>query len=165
MIPALRIYKSLMFIGIVILVTTLYIAWHYINQYESSLGEPFARAISTQLELQGLEDDIKQIDRILTAYKSRPEGESKVEVDGIDYSAYEVERLRQEKSSLELFAHEKQMLLDESSGFKNRVMANVKILFAVSLIASFAGILFVAFGIVGWYLRIELFEDRRKTPR
>ena len=66
---------------------------------KSSLGEPFARSISTQLELQGLEDDIKQIDKILSTYKNRPEGEAKVEVDGIDYSAYEVERLRQEKSS------------------------------------------------------------------
>lgn len=165
MISALRIYRILILIGTVILAVSLYLSWHYLNQYEQSMGEPFARNISAQLELDGLQEDLKQIDKILTAYKNRPKGDTKVEVDGIDYTAYEVERLEQEKGTLEIFAKEKKLIIDQTSGFKSQVMSNVKILFVVTLVAGFAGVLFIAFGIVGWYLRIELFEDRRKHPR
>ena len=60
---------------------------------------------------------------------------------------------------------EKELDLVASSSIKKHVMNEVRLLFITAIMFLLLGTLMTAFGFIGWYFKIELFEDRRSKPR
>lgn len=120
--------------------------------------------VTNQMELDGLQQELNHIGKVL-AQTDDAANEEKTLVDGIEYSAYEVERLKNEQANIKLHMQEKQLDLVSANSEKKHIMNEVRILFLGSLVFLVLGTLLSAFGYLAWYFKIELFEDRRKKPR
>ena len=147
--------------GTFIIIVDIGLSWVRIQAFESTVTNVFESMVTNQMELDGLKQELAHISKVL-AQESTTE---KPQVDGIEYTAYEVERLRNEQASIKLHIQEKKLDLAGSSSEKKHIMNEVRILFLGSLVFLVLGTLLSAFGYLAWYFKIELFEDRRKKPR
>jgi len=161
--PAIRFYKICAFIGTLIIVTDIGFSWSRIQAFENTVTNIFESMVTNQMELDGLQQELTHIGKVLNQAKDSNEEPS--QVDGVEYSSYEIERLKNEEASIRLHMQEKQLDLVGSSSEKKYIMNEVRILFLGSLVFLVLGTLLSAFGYLAWYFKIELFEDRRKAPR
>lgn len=162
---AMRFYKICTVLGGLIIILSVLFAWVKISRFEITVVDTFEDAVRVSLEVDGIDEELKHINKVLQIVDQSPDSDEHVTVDDISYSAYEIERLRSEKSNLLLHKKEKELDLSSSSHVKKYVMNEIRLLFFMMLIALFVGVLLSVLGILGWYLKIELFEDRRKKPR
>jgi len=160
----MRFYKLCALLGTLIIVFDIGLSLMRIQSFESIVTEVFESIVKTQMEIDGLQQELNHIDKVLELSAQTKEDGS-LKVDDIEYSAYEVERLKNEQSNIRLYTQEKKLDLAGLSGKKKHVMNDVRILFFLSLIFLVVGTLLATFGYLAWYFRIELFEDRRKNPR
>lgn len=160
---AIRFYKICAFIGTLIIIADIVFSWSRIQAFESTVTNIFENMVTNQMELDGLQQELTHIDKVLNQAKETADEPSKV--DGVEYTAYEIERLKNEEASIRLHMQEKQLDLVGSSSEKKYIMNEVRILFLGSLVFLVLGTLLSAFGYLAWYFKIELFEDRRKAPR
>ena len=161
---AMRIYKLCALLGTFIIMLDIGFSLLRIQSFESVVTEVFESIVRTQMEIDGLQHELTHINKVLEQASEQSEtGPSKV--DNIEYTPYEVERLKSEKGSLQLYMQEKRLDLSGLNSEKKYVMNEVRILFFLSLIFLVMGTLLAAFGYLAWYFKIELFEDRRKKPR
>ena len=161
----MRLYKICALLGSLIILLDIGFSWVRIQAFESSVTEVFESIIRTQMEVDGIEQELLHVDKVLSQQQDTASGDTPVEVDGVAYTAYEIERLRTEHGNLKLFMQEKQLDLTGLNSIKKHVMNEVRILFLVSLVFLVLGTLLAAFGYLAWYFKVELFEDRRKVPR
>ncbi|RDH81391.1 MAG: hypothetical protein DIZ80_14990 [endosymbiont of Galathealinum brachiosum] len=161
---ALRFYKICALLGTLIIIVDIAFSWMRIQTFENNVTNVFESMVTNQMEFDGLQQELVHIDKVLVQSGEVSEGK-KTKVDGIDYSTYEIERLRNEQASIRLHMQEKQLDLVGSSSEKKHIMNEVRILFLGSLVFLVLGTLLSAFGYLAWYFKIELFEDRRKKPR
>jgi len=161
---ATRFYKICAFLGTLIIIADISFSWVRIQAFESSVSNVFELMVTSQMELDGLQQELTHIGKVLEQAKETQTSD-KVRIDSIDYSAYEIERLRNEQASIRLNMQEKQLDLRGVSSEKKHIMNEVRILFLGSLVFLVLGTLLSAFGYLAWYFKIELFEDRRKKPR
>ncbi len=159
---AMRFYKVCALLGTLIIILDIGMSWMRIGAFEGSVTEIFESIVRTQMEIDGLQQEKTHIDNVIAKAESN---QSTVNVDGIEYSAYEIERLKNEQSSIELFMQEKKIDIVTLNSQKKHVMNEVRILFLVSLLFLILGTLLSAFGYLAWYFKVELFEDRRKKDR
>ncbi len=161
----MRFYKICALLGTLIILLDVGFSWLRIQAFESSVTEIFEAIVRTQMELDGIEQELIHINKVLSAADSTEGKVESIEVDEISYNPYEIERLRAEQTNLNLFKREKQLDMTSLNGEKKHVMNEVRILFLISLVFLVIGTLLAAFGYLAWYFRVELFEDRRKKPR
>lgn len=160
---AIRFYKICAFLGTLIILADIVFSWSRIQAFENTVTIVFESMVTNQMELDGLQQELTHIGKVLT--QAADTSEKGAQVDGVEYSAYEIERLKNEQASIRLHMQEKQLDLVGSSSEKKYIMNEVRILFLGSLVFLVLGTLLSAFGYIAWYFKIELFEDRRKTPR
>lgn len=160
----LRLYKICALLGSLIIIADIGFSWMRIESFEGSVTNVFESMVTNQMELDGLRQELVHIDKVLLQAEESP-SDKKLQIDGIEYSAYEVERLRNEQAGIRLHIQEKQLDLVTSSSEKKHIMNEVRVLFLSSLIFLALGTLLSAFGYLAWYFKIELFEERRKKPR
>ena len=166
---ATRFYKICALAGLLIIVLTVTFSWMRMQQFDQSISVVFERIITTNMEVSGLNEELQHIDRVLkvvdeTETSSGKEKEEVI-VDDISYTPYEIERLRNEKKNILFYLKEKELDMKESSSIKKHVMNEVRLLFGMSLLFLVLGTLLAAFGMLAWYFKIEMFEDRRRMPR
>ncbi len=159
-----RFYKICALLGTLIIIADISLSWVRIQTFENTVTEVFELMVTSQMELDGLQQELTHIGKVLDAAQESGQ-DKKTQVDGIEYSSYEVERLRNEQSSIRLNMQEKELDLKGISSEKKHIMNEVRILFLGSLVFLVLGTLLSAFGYLAWYFKVELFEDRRKTPR
>jgi hypothetical protein len=160
----LRFYKICALLGTLIIIADIGFSWVRIQSFEKSVSEVFESIVTNQMELDGFQDELTHIGKVLKQAQLNNKNE-KIEVDEIQYSPYEVERLRNEQSNIMLQMQEKQLDLSSASNDKKYILNEVRILFLGSLVFLVLGTLLSAFGYLAWYFKIELFEDRRRKPR
>ncbi len=160
----LRLYKICALLGSLIIIADIGFSWMRIDSFEGSVTDVFESMVTNQMELDGLQQELVHIDKVLLQAEESS-SDKKLQIDGIEYSAYEVERLRNEQAGIRLHIQEKQLDLVTSSSEKKHIMNEVRVLFLSSLIFLALGTLLSAFGYLAWYFKIELFEERRKKPR
>jgi len=161
----MRFYKLCAMLGTIIILADIALSWSRIQSFESSVTEVFESMVRTQMEVDGLEQELAHVNKVLAAASGDASEAAKIAVDGIEYSDYEVERLQSDKSNLKLFLQEKQIDIVSLTNEKKHIMNEVRILFLISLMFLVLGTLLAAFGYLAWYFKVELFEDRRKKPR
>ena len=161
----MRFYKLCALIGTVIILADIGLSWVRIQVFESSVTEVFESMVRTQMEIDGLEQELMHVNKVLKLAQGGPAQTDKVEVDGIEYTDYEVERLKSDQGNLKLFLQEKKLDIVSLTSEKKHVMNEVRILFLISLMFLVMGTLLAAFGYLAWYFKVELFEDRRRKPR
>ena len=149
--------------GTLIILADIGFSWSRIQAFENTVTNVFESMVTNQMELDGLQQELTHIGKVLTQAKDT--SVDAPEVDGVVYTSYEIERLKNEQASIRLHMQEKQLDLVSSSSEKKYIMNEVRILFLGSLVFLVLGTLLSAFGYLAWYFKIELFEDRRKTPR
>ena len=162
---ATRIYKVSALLGTLIILADLGFSWMRIQAFEDTVTEVFESMVTTQMEIDGLRQELEHIDKALAQSAALKAGSSAVQVDGVEYTEYEIEKLNNEQASIQLFIQEKQLDLVGISSEKKFIMNEVRILFLISLVFLVMGTLLAAFGYLAWYFKVELFEDRRKAPR
>jgi len=161
---SLRFYQFCALLGTLIIVADIGLSWVRIQSFENTVTNVFEEMVTSQMELEGLQQELSHIEKVLEqANENLVDGSGKA--DGITYSAYEIERLRNEQASIRLHMQEKQLDLASVGSEKKHVMNEVRVLFLGSLVFLVLGTLLSAFGYLAWYFKIELFEDRRKKPR
>jgi len=160
----MRFYKACALLGTLIILLDAGFSWMRIQSFENTVTEVFESIVRTQMEMDGLQQELSHMDKVLKLVVDK-EVTSEVVVDDIEYSPYEVERLKNEHSSIKLYLQEKQLALVALSSEKKYIMNEVRILFLMSLIFLILGTLLAAFGYLAWYFKVELFEDRRKNAR
>lgn len=161
---AMRFYKTCAFAGTLIIIITVVYGWMRIQQFEKNVFVVFEQLVTENLEAESLKDELQHIDKVLrmTADKSSAD---KVETDAVEYSSYEIERLRNDRDNLLLYMKEKNLAVAQSTLTKKHIMNEVRVLFVVSLGFLVVGTLLAALGYLGWYYRIEMFEERRHHTR
>ena len=162
---AMRIYKISALLGTLIILADLGFSWMRIQTFENTVTEVFESMVTTQMEIDGLRQELQHIDKALAQSTELKADSSAVQVDGVEYTEYEIEKLNNEQASIQLFIQEKQLDLVGISSEKKSIMNEVRILFLISLLFLVMGTLLAAFGYLAWYFKVELFEDRRKAPR
>lgn len=160
-----RFYKFSAIIGTLLIIGTLIFSWLSVEKFESTISDVFEEIVTARLEVDGLKEQLQHIDSVLSAASKNMIGEEIITVDGIEYSSYEISRLRSERSSMLLHIKEKELELEGSSGIKQHVMNEVRLLFVTALSFLLLGTLMAVFGYLGWYFKIEMFEDRRRRQR
>lgn len=162
---AQRFYKISAILGTLLIVSILVFSWIRVEKFESTISDVFEGIVTARLEVDGLKEQLQHIDKVLSVVTKNMAGEEIITVDGIEYTSYEIKRLRSERSSMMLHIKEKELELEGSSGIKQHVMNEVRLLFVTALSFLLLGTLMAAFGYLGWYFKIEMFEDRRRRPR
>jgi len=160
----MRFYKTCALLGTLIILLDAGFSWMRIQSFENTVTEVFESIVRTQMEMDGLQQELSHMDKVLK-FVVHKEVASEVVVDDVEYSPYEVERLRNEHGSIKLYLQEKQLALVALSSEKKYIMNEVRILFLMSLMFLILGTLLAAFGYLAWYFKVELFEDRRKNAR
>jgi len=160
----LRFYKICALLGTFIIIADIALSWTRIQSFENTVTDVFELMVTNQMELEGLEQELTHIEKVLEQAKESDSKDS-TKIDEIEYSAYEIERLRNERSTIRLHMQEKQLDLVSVASEKKYIMNEVRILFLGSLVFLVLGTLLSVFGYLAWYFKIELFEDRRKKPR
>jgi len=160
----MRFYKICALLGTLIILLDAGFSWMRIQSFESTVTDVFESIVRTQMEMDGLQQELSHMDKVLKTVVNK-ETSSEVIVDDIEYSPYEIERLKNEHGSIKLYLQEKQLALVALSSEKKYIMNEVRILFLMSLIFLILGTLLAAFGYLAWYFKVELFEDRRKNVR
>ena len=160
----MRFYKICALLGTLIILLDAGFSWMRIQSFESTVTDVFESIVRTQMEMDGLQQELSHMDKVLKSVVNK-ENSSEVIVDDIEYSPYEIERLKNEHGSIKLYLQEKQLALVALSSEKKYIMNEVRILFLMSLIFLILGTLLAAFGYLAWYFKVELFEDRRKNER
>jgi len=160
----MRFYKICALLGTLVILLDAGFSWMRIQSFENTVTEVFESIVRTQMEMDGLQQELSHMDKVLrTVVNNEPSSE--VVVDDIEYSPYEIERLKNEQVSIKLHLQEKQLALVALSSEKKYIMNEVRLLFLMSLIFLILGTLLAAFGYLAWYFKVELFEDRRKNVR
>jgi len=162
---AMRFYKVTAILGLLVIIATIVFSWIQIEKFEQTVTDVFEEIVTSNMEVDGLNTELGHINKVLQAANQSEDKKQAVTVDEVSYDAYEVERLRAEKNTITLYIKEKELDLVSSSNIKNNIMNEVRLLFVTALAFLLLGTLMTAFGITGWYFKIELFEDRRKKPR
>ena len=160
----MRFYKICALLGTLIILLDAGFSWMRIQSFESTVTDVFESIVRTQMEMDGLQQELSHMDKVLKTVVNK-EASSEVIVDDIEYSPYEIERLKNEHGSIKLYLQEEQLALVALSSEKKYIMNEVRILFLMSLIFLILGTLLAAFGYLAWYFKVELFEDRRKNVR
>ena len=158
-----RFYKICAAIGMLIILIDIGISWARIQAFENTVSTVFESMITTQMELDGLKNELIHIDKVLEIAATSIN--NNIEVDSVKYTAYEVERIKNEKSSIQLYVQEKELDILGMTSAKKNIMNEVRILFIASLMFLVIGTLLAVFGLIAWYFQIEFFEDRRKKAR
>jgi hypothetical protein len=159
---AMRLYKTCALIGTLIILIDIGVSWSRINAFESSVSNVFGSIITTQMLIEGLQQELDHIDTALAQYEA---DQQPVSVDGVEYNMQQLERLRNERVDIKLYMREKQRDISVLNKQKKFIMNEVRILFLLSLLFLIVGTLLSAFGYLAWYFKVELFADRRKTAR
>ncbi len=160
---AMRFYKICAIVGTLLIILTVAYAWMRIQQFEQNVTVVFEKMVTEKLEADSLKDELRHIDKVLG--KISDKSNDTVEVDGVEYSSYQIERLRIDQVNLQGYYQEKNQALAQSSIVKKHIMNEVRILFMMSLAFLVIGTLLAALGFLGWYYRVEMFEERRHRPR
>ena len=161
----MRLYKLCALLGTLIILMDIGLSWLRIAAFESNVTDVFESMVRTQMEIDGIQQELVHVEKVLQEQKESGSGDASQSVDGIEYTPYEIERLRSDKGNLNLFLQEKELDLAGLGNQKKFVMNEVRILFLFSLVFLVLGTLLAAFGYLAWYFKVELFEDRRKAPR
>lgn len=159
---AMRLYKACALLGTLIILLDIGVSWSRINAFESSVSNVFESIITTQMLVEGLQQELQHIDTALAQYAAN---EQPVSADGIEYNTQQLQRLRSERADIKLYMREKQRDISLLNKQKKFIMDEVRILFLLSLLFLIIGTLLSAFGYLAWYFKVELFADRRKTAR
>lgn len=165
---AMRLYKACALLGTLIILLDVGISWSRINAFESSVSNVFESIITTQMLVEGLQQELQHIDTALAQNAANEQSvlpDGSVSLDGIEYSTQQLERLRNERADIKLYMREKQRDIAVLNQQKKFIMNEVRILFLLSLLFLIVGTLLSAFGYLAWYFKVELFADRRKTDR
>ncbi|MCW8957190.1 MAG: hypothetical protein OQL09_09930 [Gammaproteobacteria bacterium] len=160
-----RFYKISAIVGTLLIISTLIFSWLRVEKFESTISDVFEGIVTVRLEVDGLKEQLQHIDNVLSVVSKNNDGKEIVTVDGIEYSSYEIKRLRSERSGMMLHIKEKELELEGNSDIKQHVMNEVRLLFISALSFLVLGTLMAAFGYLGWYFKIEMLEDRRRRPR
>ncbi len=158
------IYKICALLGTVVIVADIAFSWDRIQKFEQTVVSVFELIVTSQMEYDGLQQELSHINKVL-AQTSEIDAQKKIQVDGVEYSRYEVDRLKSERGNIKLYMQEKMLDLTEITRDKKHIMNEVRALFLGSLIFLIFGTLLSAFGYLSWYFKIEMFEDRRKASR
>ena len=162
---AQRFYKISAILGTLFIISILIFSWVRVEKFENTISDVFEEIVTARLEVDGLKEQLQHIDNVLSVVSKNMAGEEIITVDGIEYSSYEIKRLRSERSSMLLHIKEKELELEGSAGIKQHMMNEIRLLFILALSFLLLGTLMAAFGYLGWYFKIEMFEDRRRRPR
>ena len=162
---AQRFYKISAILGTLFIISILIFSWVRVEKFENTISDVFEEIVTARLEVDGLKEQLQHIDNVLSVASKNMAGEEIITVDGIEYSSYEIKRLRSERSSMLLHIKEKELELEGSAGIKQHMMNEIRLLFILALSFLLLGTLMAAFGYLGWYFKIEMFEDRRRRPR
>ena len=104
---ATRFYKLCAFLGTIIIIADLALSWVRIDAFEHSVSEVFESMVRTQMEIDGLEQEFGHVEKVLQ--QSEDATKDSVTVDDIEYTPYEIERLKNEYNSIQLYIQEKQL--------------------------------------------------------
>lgn len=160
---AMRFYKTCAITGTLIIIFTVAYSWMRIQQFEYNVAAVFEKLIIESLEVDSLKDELGHIDKVLKKAGENPA--VSVEVDGVEYPGYEITRLRNDHKNILRYFQERKKSLAESNNSKKHIMNEVRVLFVTSLVFLIVGTLLAALGYLGWYYRIEMFEERRHQTR
>lgn len=160
---AMRFYKTCAIAGTLIIIVTVTYAWMRIQQFEQNVFVIFERMVTENLEAESLNDELRHVDKVLHLVADKSSG--RVETDAMEYTSYEIERLRNDRENLVRYMQEKNLAVAKSSVAKKHIMNEVRVLFMMSLGFLVAGTVLAALGYLGWYYRIEMFEERRHQSR
>ena len=159
----MRFFKICAIAGTIIILATVSYAWMRIQQFEQNVVIVFEKMVTENLEAESLKDELQHVEKVLRM--STDKSADSVVVDGVEYSSYEIERLRNDRDNMMGYMKEKNLALAQSSVAKKHIMNEVRILFVSSLALLVVGTLLAAMGYLGWYYRVEMFEERRRQSR
>jgi len=144
----MRLYKASALLGTLIILLDIGVSWSRINAFENSVSNVFESIITTQMLVEGLQQELQHIDTALAQYQS---GDQPVSVDGVEYNLQQLQRLRNEHADIKLYMREKQQDIQVLKKQKKFIMNEVRILFLLSLLFLVVGTLLAAFGYLAWY--------------
>jgi hypothetical protein len=162
---AMRFYKTMAVLGLLVIIAIIVLSWLRIEKFEQTVTDIFEEIVTANMEVSGLQTELGHINKVLLKANLQEDKKLTVIVNDVSYAIYEIERLRAEKSNILLHIKEKELGLITSLNVKKYVMNEVRLLFVTALAFLLLGTLMTAFGFIGWYFKIELFEDRRKQAR
>lgn len=160
---AMRFYKTCALSGTLVIIITVAYAWMRIQQFEQNVAQVFEKMAIENLETNSLKDELRHIDTVLDKAAKNPATD--VNVDGVEYSGYEVTRLRSDRQNILGYFQEKKLALTQSTYTKKHIMNEVRVLFVGALAFLVVGTLLAGLGYLGWYYKVEMFEERRYKTR
>ncbi|MDQ1363927.1 MAG: hypothetical protein QG652_1789, partial [Pseudomonadota bacterium] len=117
---AMRFYKTCAITGTLIIVVTVAYAWMRIQQFEQNVFVTFERLVTENLEAESLKDELQHIEKVLEMAANK--SVTSVEMDTVEYTSYEIERLRNDRENLLRYMRDKNQAVAQSSFAKNHIM-------------------------------------------
>lgn len=159
------LYKSSVFIGIFIIVISLYIAKQYYDTQEQDTVHVFEAAILANLDMQSLAEQLLAIQSALNQAEYSIQNETE-ETEGVSsFSDTEIQKLQADAALL-------QQELAESAA-KARTLEQTKLnirnkttgLIIMLTLALTAGSIITLLGGLGWIYHVKIYPERRNRER
>lgn len=149
-------YKVFALTGLLLVVITPYVAWQYVTKLEDKAVSIFEQSILTRLDQESLQEQYQSIQNAISASLDRTDSN-----EAVNYSASELEYLRAESYNLTTQIESLAIDAGTFAAAKKAIIKEIKIAFVLSFVIMLCSMLLAAFGFLGWYFHIRIYQERR----
>lgn len=153
-------YKIILFIGLAIVAVSPFLAWKYISNLEQAAVTIFEQSILNRLDLESTQLHYQSVQNVIAASQKTTD-----DPDAIDYSSSEMEHLQTEAVNLSDQIAQLKVDAGVLASAKTALITDIKIILVIIFIVMLVAMLLAAFGLLGWYFHIRIFQERRNESR
>lgn len=154
------VYKVCAILGTLVVVITPYLGWQQVLSFEDKATAVFEARILTSLDLKNLKSQFNSIKSVLESDARDP-----TDPDAPEYTPAQMQHLLDESETLNKRIEDTLARLKALDHNKSGLVADIKLLFASTLILTVIGMVVAIFGFIGWVFHLRIFEERRRAPR
>ena len=149
-------YKTCALIGSLFVFLMPYFAWQYISDSEDRILSVLEQGVLTKLDLESMQIQYRLIQDAISASQSGSN-----DPNAVDYTESELEHLRAESLNLSTQIQTLALDLGTVEATKKAILSEVKLIAGLCFIVMLFAMLFAAYGYLGWYFHIRIYQERR----
>ncbi len=149
-------YKTCALAGSLVAILLPFFASQYISSLEEKAVSIFEQGILTKLDLESTQIQFKLINDAIAASQN-----DVIAPNTVDYTESELEHLQAESLNLNSQIESLALSVGTIEATKKAIITEVKLTIFLSFLVMLISTLIAAFGYLGWYFHIRIYQERR----
>jgi len=158
------VYQACVLVGLLLVAASSYYAYHLLQQRSENSASIVDELVTLELELETLEKSASSLSVLIEA--ADDQGSEIVFEDRIySYTAVQIEQFEKELTQTLHLIEQQRDAADTLMWSESKLLYQLRRYGASALVGIVCGLLLCCFGLVCWYFRLDVFQDRRSAPR